>query len=138
MNNPTYWGIRCKTCLKLVAFDAAPYPSFGPRASNLKPGAICCANGHNHIYFPRDFQFIASEASIPDAVMEQNRVAYAAINPYSPLGTGRTPPPETKPTDVLPARQRGSRERSAPDPRRQAAQIAAKSRWAEWALKKVL
>jgi hypothetical protein len=75
-----YWGVLCRTCRELVAFDTCPYASFGPAAACMKPGAIRCGQGHNHIYFPRDFQFCASPAPIPDAVMRENREVYRAIN----------------------------------------------------------
>jgi hypothetical protein len=46
----------------------------------MRPGAIRCGRDHNHIYFPRDFQFKSSPVAISDAVMLQNRDAYRAIN----------------------------------------------------------
>ena len=79
-----YWGILCRTCQELVAFDICPYVSFGPGAASMRPGAIRCGHDHIHIYFPRDFQFCASELPIEAAVMQNNRDAYKAINPASP------------------------------------------------------
>jgi hypothetical protein len=76
----TYWGIQCRTCRELIAFDGCPYVSFGPRAASLKPGAICCNQGHNHIYFPRDFCFYPSQTLITEATMKGNRTIYAEIN----------------------------------------------------------
>jgi hypothetical protein len=86
----TYWGILCRTCQKLVAFDICPYVSFGDGAAGLKPGAIRCGRDHNHIYFPRDFQFVASIVPITEAAMQQNRETYGAINPLSPASTPRS------------------------------------------------
>ena len=79
----TYWGILCRTCRDLVAFDTCPYVSFGPGASGMWPGAIRCARGHNHIYFPRDFRFVYSESSVPEPNMQANREAYKVINPVA-------------------------------------------------------
>src|SRR5665213_3005737 len=78
-----YWGILCRTCRDVVAFDICPYVSFGPGAASMRPGAVRCGHGHNHIYFPRDFQFFASESPIEEAVMLENREAYNATNPAS-------------------------------------------------------
>lgn len=91
----TYWGIQCRSCRELVAFDVCPYLSFGPDAASMKPGAIRCTQNHNHIYyFPHDFRFIHSPMPIPDTVMQQNREVYRAVNPswhrYSaPPATGK-------------------------------------------------
>jgi hypothetical protein len=76
----TYWGVLCRTCQGLVAFDMAPYISFGPKATSMRPGAIRCERGHNHIYFPRDFRFVSFAVAISDAVMRENRDLYRAIN----------------------------------------------------------
>lgn len=139
MNDTTYLGILCRTCRELVAFDTAPYPSFGPRASNLKPGAIRCSQGHNHIYFPGDFQFHRWHLRITGAVMEQNRAAYSAINLYSTFGTQDTIPPKTEPaTSLSPPKENIELRPHVPsDSRREGAQMAAKNRWAKWALKKI-
>jgi len=47
----------------------------------MMPGAIRCERGHNHIYFPRDFGFVDLAVIVPDAIMQENREAYRAINP---------------------------------------------------------
>lgn len=85
----TYWGVRCRTCRELVALDICPYLSFGPGAAGMKPGAICCARGHNHIYFPRDFGFIDVAVPVTEASMRDNREAYRAINPSTPFVHGQ-------------------------------------------------
>jgi hypothetical protein len=77
----TYWGILCRTCHALVAFDTCPYISFGPGAASMKPGAIRCGLGHNHIYFPRDFGFLPSVDPVSIKVMRENREIFKAINP---------------------------------------------------------
>jgi hypothetical protein len=141
-----YWGVCCRRCEELVAFDTSPYVSFGPGAASMRPGAIRCSQGHNHIYFPRDFGFRQSAVPIADAAMRENRDAYRAIN--SPgLSTSRDDLPEavepaTEPEDgesegglesgraVRPAK-------IGPDPRREAAKAAAKESWANWAIKKL-
>ncbi len=79
-----YWGIRCRTCRELVALDICPFVSFGPGAAGMKPGAIRCAYGHNHIYFPRDFAFIEVTVPVTEATMRENREEYRAINPSTP------------------------------------------------------
>jgi len=79
-NEPIYWGVLCRSCAELVAFDHSPYHSFGPGGANMKPGTIRCAHGHSHIYFPRDYEFFFSEVSITDVVMQGHREAYRAIN----------------------------------------------------------
>jgi hypothetical protein len=76
-----YWGIVCRTCGELVAFDSHPYASFGPAAAGMKPGAIRCREGHNHIYFPRDFRFYPSVIPIQETAMAGNRATYGRINP---------------------------------------------------------
>jgi hypothetical protein len=84
----TYWGVACRTCHELVAFDVCPYLSFGDPAESVKPGAIRCSKGHNHIYFPRDFQFLPSAVAIANEVMRTNRETYKAINPSFPRHKG--------------------------------------------------
>jgi hypothetical protein len=116
----TYWGILCRSCQELVAFDRCPYPTFGAGAANQQPAAIRCSHGHNFIYFPRDFQFVTSALSIPDTVLLHNRETFRAINP--------------SPTSLESGARR--HESSRPDPARESAQAAAKLRWASWALKK--
>ena len=75
-----YWGVLCRTCRELVAFDVCPYVSFGPGAIGMKPGAIQCAEGHSHTYFPLDFRFIPWISRIPAELMERNREAFKAAN----------------------------------------------------------
>ncbi len=90
-----YWGVLCRSCMQLVAFDVRPYRSFGPEGTNIKPGSIRCVNGHNHIYYPRDFQFFFSEVAISDAAMQQNREAFMVINRPSPASSNRVGGPGT-------------------------------------------
>jgi hypothetical protein len=80
MIQTAYWGVVCRTCQERVAFDAPPYLALGPGAPNASPGAIACARGHEHVYFPADFSFFTSRVHIGDAVMEANRAAYGASN----------------------------------------------------------
>jgi hypothetical protein len=75
-----YWGVLCRTCRELVAFDECPYVSFGPGAIGMRPGAIQCAEGHNHTYFPLDFRFVPFGGRIPAETMERNREAFKAAN----------------------------------------------------------
>ena len=76
-----YWGILCRTCSDPVAFDTGPYHEFALGSANVRPGAIRCVHGHNHIYFPRDFRFFPSSVPITAATIQENRQAYLAINP---------------------------------------------------------
>jgi len=78
---PTYWGVLCRSCIELVAFDTNAYPSFESGSASMNPGSIRCAHGHVHIYFPRDFQFFFSDVSISDVAMHGNREAYRASSP---------------------------------------------------------
>lgn len=78
-----YWGVLCRTCQDLIAFDIRSYASFGPRVADPKPGTIRCERGHSNIYFLQDFQFISSTDPVTDAVMQENRRAYTAITPAS-------------------------------------------------------
>lgn len=82
-NGKTYWGVSCRTCRDLVAFDVGPCPAFGLGTAILRPGAIRCLRGHNHIYFPRDFRFFTSDTPIAEVTMQTNRATYIAINPPS-------------------------------------------------------
>jgi hypothetical protein len=86
----SFWGILCRTCNELVAFDVCPYASFGPKAASMKPGTIRCSQDHGHIYFPRDFGFISSVVRISDETMRQNRAVYAEINPTYPASSRRS------------------------------------------------
>jgi hypothetical protein len=145
-NGTTYWGILCRTCQELTAFDICPSVSFGAGATSIKPGAIRCGHGHNHIYFPRDFQFFPSAVPITDAVMQKNRETFRAINPSSPASsnrsTWRTVEPEAVSEPVIsPGGLEKGKARIAslgPDPRREIAQIAAKKRWMNWAMRKAM
>jgi hypothetical protein len=137
----TFWGVYCRSCRELIAFDVCPYASFGPTAASQQPGAIRCRHGHNHIYFPRDFQFVRSTAAIPANVMLANRDAYRAINP-SPSGlpsgsTWNAAEPRPWQPPVAPAGSSDTpAQPTAPDPARKTAQAVAKDRWAYWAIKK--
>ena len=142
-NEMTYWGILCRTCRGPVAFDVCPHRSFGPGAANMTPSAIRCGQSHNHIYFARDFRFFPSAVPIAHSVMQENRDAYRAINPAPALSShadgwlsnakpnhsSDVPPDEPHSADARHVKP-------APDPRREAAQMAAKQFWANWALKK--
>jgi hypothetical protein len=86
----TFWGVLCRTCRELIAFDICPYTSFGPGAASMKPGSIRCGLGHNHIYYPRDFGFLSSVVLIPDATMGENRAAFAAVNPSGFVSLNRS------------------------------------------------
>ena len=81
----TYLGVLCRTCAEPIAFDACPFSKSGLGSANKRPGAIRCSLGHNHIYFPRDYQFFASVALITDATVRDNQAAYEATNPSSKL-----------------------------------------------------
>jgi len=141
-----YGGVLCKSCGGLVAFDIAPYVSFGPKAASVRPGAIRCGHGHNHTYFPRDFQFCASAVPIPEAAMRENREVFRAINSLGQRSSHDVVFAMVEPVANLAADDsvRGleirkmSRESSGPDPRREAAQAAAKERWTNWAGLKAL
>lgn len=132
-----YWGVLCKRCRELVAFDVCPYVSFGPQAASMKPGAICCSLGHNHIYFPRDFGFLSSAVPISEAVMRANRDSYLAVNSPGKRSSHDLVPevePEASPEAEVPVPAPVSRSaKYAPDSRREAAGKAAKERWADWA-----
>jgi hypothetical protein len=142
----TYWGILCRTCRQLTAFDTRPCISVGPGAPSMKPCAIRCGFGHNHIYFPRDFRLRSSTVPISDAVMQKNCEAFGATNPSSPASSSR---PTWRAVEPEPNREPGShlgsldndRTRSthlALDQRRESAQIAAKERWTSWAMRKAM
>ena len=90
-NATTYWGVLCRTCEKLIAFDARPFNKSGLGSAHKTPGAICCPLGHNHIYFPRDFRFFPSDTPITDATMQENRAAYEGVNPSSKLASDLDP-----------------------------------------------
>jgi len=77
----TYWGILCRTCRELVAFDTCPSSWFECGGANVKPGAIRCNQGHTHIYFPADFGSYPSTAPISETAIEENRASYSRVNP---------------------------------------------------------
>jgi hypothetical protein len=139
-----YWGVLCRTCRELVAFDACPYASFGPAAASIRPGAIRCSQEHNHIYFPRDFGFRASEVPIAETVMRENRDIYRAINSQGIRSSHEYVPEAVEPEAKPEAGESEGRLESGkarppkigPDPRREAAK-AAKERWTNWAEKKM-
>ena len=72
--------------------------------------------------------------------MEQNRASYGAINPYSLFSIEETIPPKAEPVTaplLLPKENIELHPNLPPDSRREGAQMAAKNRWAKWALKKI-
>jgi hypothetical protein len=137
-----YWGVLCRRCRELVAFDTRPYLSFGPGAASMKPGAIRCSQGHNHIYFPQDFGFRASAVPIADAAMRHNRELYGAVNSLGRRSSHdcavEAVAPAAKPEDGEPEDEpeNGKAHARGHDPRREAAQTAAKDRWTNWAERK--
>jgi hypothetical protein len=142
---PTYWGILCRTCAKLVAFDTLPPQSCGPGAEGSGAGTIRCAQGHSHIYFPRDFRLFPSTVAIADATMQENLKVYKSINPSWELFSDRTLKPsipkdknESSIHAAAPNRIEIRAASLVPDPRRETAKKVAKDRWATWALKKTL
>jgi len=102
----TYWGILCRTCRQMTAFDIYPCVSFEYGAANMKPSAIRCDRGHNHIYFPRDFRLRPSAIAITDAAIQKNCEAFRATNSSSPASssrpTWRTVEPEPNPESGSP------------------------------------
>lgn len=133
-NDTTYWGILCRTCRELVAFDRCPYLSFGPGAASMRPGAILCGQRHNHVYFPNDFQFLPSAIPIADEVMERNREVYRTVNPTPPEF-----PEPSNPVEFEVPRDLGVyRSTRGFDARRETAQNPARYRWTDWAIKKAM
>ena len=144
-----YWGILCRTCSEPVAFGNRLHHESGLGSANVRPGAIRCAYGHNHIYFPRDFRFVPSGVPITETTMQENRQAYLAINPSPELSCDPSPgesliPTENHEADIPPGglshlKQGKARPASpVPDTRREIAQMAAKARWKDWASKKAM
>jgi hypothetical protein len=144
-----YWGILCRSCSEPVAFDTGSHHEYRLGSANASPGAIRCINGHNHIYFPRDFRFFPSSVSITETTVQENRQAYLSINPSTEPSCGPPPgePLIPRDSDKSDIRQGGlshlkvAKARPAslvPDPRRQVAQMAAKARWKDWASKKAV
>jgi hypothetical protein len=127
----TYWGVTCRTCHELVAFDVCPYLSFGDGAASMKPGAIRCSQDHNHIYFPRDFQFISIAVAISEEVMRVNRETYRAINSSSPsqgIAIVKSKRPPVASAVEIPV----------PDTSKRDAQVAEKDRWSHLVDKKAM
>jgi hypothetical protein len=139
-----YWGVVCRKCSSPVAFGCPSHHQFELGTAYDRPGAIQCANGHNAIYFPRDFKFFSSDEEISDDTMRRNREAHRATNPVavSPsdeqIGTRWAPPIEPPPAiREVPKVANLSLASDGPDPRREAAQTESKDWWARWAAKKV-
>jgi hypothetical protein len=143
----TYWGVLCRECSEPVPFGAPSHQQFELESAYARPGAIRCAKGHNYIYFPRDFNFFSSAEEIPEAVMQHNRDVHGAINrpavaPPEHLSGKRWVAGEASkasmphvPTAAA-AAKKVSPAISGPDPRRAAAQAAAKEWWTKWAAHK--
>jgi hypothetical protein len=138
------WGILCRSCSQPVAFGSPSHPQFELESAYARPGTIRCANGHDYIYFPRDFKFFVSAEPIPEGVMQKNREAHKAINPLvvapSEQRHGTRWAPEKEQEASFPEVQKGSQANPASigfDPRREAAQTLAKDWWAKWGIKKV-
>jgi hypothetical protein len=139
----TYWGILCRTCSAPVAFGAPSHQQFQLESTYARPGAIRCPSGHNHIYFPRDFNFFVSAEVISEAVMEDNRGEHRAINPAASAPTDhwhgtQWSPAKAYGSDSPVSEPKAVKQASvySPDTRRETAQAAAKARWAAWAIKK--
>jgi hypothetical protein len=141
----TYWGILCRSCLQPVAFETSSNQGFVFGSANTRPGAIRCAEGHNHIYFPRDFRFTPSAVAITEATMRANREAYKATNPSPSHSSGylHAEPSHVQQKRVsslsagAPLIDKGRLASLVSDARKEAQQVA-KERWANWALKKAL
>jgi hypothetical protein len=132
----TYWGVSCRGCSEVVAFDVAPYTSFGPRAASTRPGAIRCSLGHSYVYFPGDFQFLASSVAISDEVMRKNRDAFQADNPARPT-RAQYPRPFVRSVVHVAAFVEGLLGLATLNPNpRKVAETAAQGSWAEWATRK--
>ena len=147
MKRITYWGVLCRKCLDPIVFGSPSHPQFRVETEFARPGTVCCPNGHEFIYFPRDFKFFESELEIPEVAMQRNRETHRAVNPIRVMqsGTiygkrwvpeeekaaaGTAPPAAAKPLPMM-------RAIDGPDPRRASAQEAAKAMWARWAARKV-
>jgi hypothetical protein len=143
-----HWGVACRKCSEPIAFGAPSHQQFQLESTFARPGAIRCANGHTHIYFPRDFKFFASSEAIPEAVMHANREAHRAINPPPATqsdqmyGTRWVPVEEPQAASLaglvgVSLEGKASSSAYGLDPRREKAQAAARERWTSWAIKKV-
>lgn len=144
----TYWGVLCRKCLDPIVFGSPSHPRFELESEFARPGTIRCANGHDYIYFPRDFKFFESAVEITDAAMEHNRQVHRAVNPLVAVRTDQTygtrwsPDPEKEASfqnapAVPGALRKEPLAAGGPDPRREAAQMASKDWWAKWAATKV-
>ena len=78
---PTYWGIRCQTCLQAVPFGIRPDHSHGAGSAILRTGMYECVHGHKHVYGPEDIRFFHSTHPVTNAEMKGNRAAYKRILP---------------------------------------------------------
>jgi len=140
-----YWGILCRSCSELVAFVTQPpgRPQLGSDGS--RAGTIRCAQGHTHIYFPRDFRFFLSQVAIPDVVLEKNFETYKAINPFWESSFGPLPvePPvriqskENSFPEEIHREAKTGPPRMLADHRRENARNAAKEMWALWGRSKL-
>jgi hypothetical protein len=139
-----YWGVLCRECSAAVAFGSPSHHQFELGSAYARPGTIQCAKGHDGTYFPRDFRFFSSDEEISDDEMRANREAHRANNPVvtapsdQQYGTRWAPPKEQQPVfrDV-PKVSKITLADAPSDPRRAAAQTAAKDSWMKWAAKKV-
>jgi hypothetical protein len=142
--DPTYWGVLCRSCAKLVAFGTTPPQNSGPGVENSPAGSIRCSKDHNRIYFPRDFRLYPSAVAIAEETMLENLAVYKAINPSWESSSNLLPTEPSKKeseSSIHSEALNGTKVRAAsllPDPRREIAEKAARDRWASWALKKVL
>jgi hypothetical protein len=140
-----YWGVLCRVCAEPIAFGAPCHHQFELESAYAKPGALRCANGHSHIYFPRDFQFFASAATIPEAVMRANREAHPAMQPATVERPQHffvkrwTPDGDPAAADAQAAANRAEAQAASavPEVRRDVPQAAARDWWMNWVLKKV-
>jgi len=140
----TYWGVFCRSCSAPIAFGAPSHHQFQMESAYAKPGSIRCANGHNHIYFPRDFQFFTS-AAIPEAVLQANRESNPPMKPAAvarPVGlfvTRWAPGGDAAAGGAWALTKSAEAQAAAadPEPRRDVPQMAARDWWMNWALKRV-
>ena len=145
MSNETiYWGILCRQCSELVAFCAPSHQQFELASRCAKPGAIRCANGHNYIYFPRDFRFFTSAVAIPEAVMQRNLEAHSAINSIVGARTNHGEPERWRPEEVedsfrflgKPEVAKSVSASYGADPQTETAHTVVTNWWQNWATKK--
>lgn len=141
MKQTIYWGVLCRACSEPVAFGSPSHQQFELETEYGRPGSICCEQGHNFFYFPRDFKFFSSAEVISDAVMQRNRDAHWAINPPAAAPTNylsgkRWTPDKRQEAGAGDVAKPAKTAIARPDPRREAAQAAARERWTNWAIKK--